>query len=198
MLACTNRARAFRADPGPAFQNFESIMNKSLPSLVAIVAALASPLALAHGDGQHAPAPRADRHAHSAGHAAQPTSNTAFGRAGDPAKVTRAIRVDMSDDMRFSPAVITVQRGETVRLDVVNKGQVLHELVLGTADELRAHAEAMRKSPGMEHDAPQMVHVKPGRQGEVVWQFTEAGEFDFACLLPGHFEAGMVGKVVVR
>lgn len=182
---------------GPAFQIFESIMNTSLPGLVAILAALASPLALAHGDGHHAPSTRTE-HAHPSSHAAESPANTAFGRAGDPAKVTRAIRVDMSDDMRFSPAVITVRRGETVRLDVVNKGQVLHELVLGTADELRAHAEAMRKSPGMEHDAPQMVHVKPGRQGEVVWQFTEAGEFDFACLLPGHFEAGMVGKVVVR
>ena len=81
---------------------------------------------------------------------------------------------------------------------MTNRGAVLHELVIGTPKELAEHAEMMRKFPGMEHDAPHMAHVKPGRNGEIVWQFTQPGEFQFACLIPGHFEAGMVGKVVVK
>ena len=93
---------------------------------------------------------------------------------------------------------LTLQKGETVRLRVTNRGAVLHELVIGTPKELAEHAEMMRKFPGMEHDAPHMAHVKPGRNGEIVWQFTQPGEFQFACLIPGHFEAGMVGKVVVK
>lgn len=123
---------------------------------------------------------------------------TAYGRQGDPGQVVRSITVDMTDDMRFTPATLVVSRGETVRLKVVNKGQVLHELVLGTAEELERHHEEMRNSPGMPHEAPQMVHVHPGRSGDIVWQFTQAGDFRFGCLLPGHYEAGMAGKVVVR
>ena len=122
----------------------------------------------------------------------------AFGREGDPAKATRTIRVAMADTMRFTPADITVKRGETVKLVATNKGQVLHEMVLGTPDELKKHAELMKKFPGMEHDEPHMAHVKPGKSGAIVWQFTKAGEFQFACLVPGHFEAGMVGRVTVK
>jgi uncharacterized cupredoxin-like copper-binding protein len=123
---------------------------------------------------------------------------TAFGRAADPKKAKRTVRVDMSDQMRFRPAEITVKRGEVVRFIPVNKGQVMHEMVLGTMDELKKHAELMKKHPGMEHDEPHMSHVAPGKQGEMGWQFTKAGEFFYGCLIPGHFEAGMVGKVTVN
>lgn len=123
---------------------------------------------------------------------------TPFGQEGDPKKVTQTIRVTMSDRMRFEPESIAVRKGQTVRFVVGNKGAVLHEMVLGTAQQLKEHAELMKKHPGMEHDEPSMAHVKPGASGEIVWQFTQAGEFQFACLIPGHFEAGMVGKVIVK
>ena len=55
----------------------------------------------------------------------------------------------------------------------------------------------MKKFPGMEHDEPYMAHVSPGKTDEIVWHFTKAGEFFYACLLPGHLEAGMIGKIVV-
>ena len=123
--------------------------------------------------------------------------DTAFGRQGDPTKATRTIRIAMADTMRFSPAHITVKRGATVRLVATNRGHQLHELVLGTPDDLREHAALMRKFPEMEHDEAHMTHVRPGRSGEIVWHFTKPGEFQFACLIPGHFEAGMLGKVTV-
>jgi uncharacterized cupredoxin-like copper-binding protein len=129
---------------------------------------------------------------------ASKVEDTLFGREGDPAKATRTIRVEMADTMRFTPADITVKLGETVKLVATNKGKVLHELVLGTSDELKKHAEMMKQFPGMEHDEPHMAHVKAGKSGQIVWQFTQAGEFQFACLIPGHFEAGMVGKVTVK
>lgn len=120
-----------------------------------------------------------------------------FGRAADPKKAKRTVRVEMSDKMRFAPAEITVKRGEVVRFVPVNKGQVLHEMVLGTMDDLKKHAELMKKHPGMEHDEPHMAHVAPGKSGQMGWQFTKAGEFYYGCLIPGHFEAGMIGKVKV-
>lgn len=158
--------------------------------LVALAALAMNAGALAHGNEKHAGAART--------YDASKVEDTAFGREGDPAKATRTIRVDMSDAMRFTPADITVKRGETVKLVATNKGQVLHEMVLGTSDELKKHADMMKKFPGMEHDEPHMAHVKPGKSGEIVWQFTKAGEFQFACLIPGHFEAGMVGTVTVK
>jgi uncharacterized cupredoxin-like copper-binding protein len=166
-------------------------LKKPLHAIAAAAAALAlgAPAAHAHGDAAHAPPRPFD---------AARVEDTAFGREGDPAKATRTIRVEMADTMRFVPADITVRRGETVRLVATNKGRVLHELVLGTADELKKHAEVMKKFPDMEHDEPHMAHVKPGKSGEIVWQFTRPGEFQFACLIPGHFEAGMVGRVVVK
>jgi len=130
--------------------------------------------------------------------AAQPMVETGFGRTGDPRKAARTVRVDMSDKMRFSPDAITVKQGETVRFVVRNSGKTMHEMILGTRKELTDHAEMMKKHPGMEHDEPYMAHVGPGKTAEIVWQFTKAGEFYFGCLMPGHFEAGMVGKITVR
>ena len=124
--------------------------------------------------------------------------STAVGRAGDPAKVTRTIAVGMDDTMRYSPSTLTVKKGETVRFLVSNHGKVLHELVLGTSDDLRKHAELMRKTPDMAHYGAGSVHVDPVSKGELVWRFDKPGEFRFACLIPGHYEAGMVGSVVVK
>jgi uncharacterized cupredoxin-like copper-binding protein len=121
----------------------------------------------------------------------------AFGREGDPKKVSRTVNVEMSDAMRFSPGALTIKQGETVRFVVKNSGKVMHEMVLGTIDELKEHAELMKKHPGMEHDEPYMAHVAPGKTGRVIWQFTKPGEYYYGCLIPGHFEAGMVGKINV-
>jgi uncharacterized cupredoxin-like copper-binding protein len=156
--------------------------------LIAVVLMTLVQPALAHGEKAHG-APAFDYSK------AEPTP---FGIAADPAKAKRTIRIDMSDAMRFSPAEVTVKRGEVVRFVVANKGQVLHEMVLGTKAELEKHAELMKKFPGMEHDEPHMAHVDPGKSGEIGWRFTRAGTFYFGCLIPGHYEAGMVGKITVR
>jgi uncharacterized cupredoxin-like copper-binding protein len=139
----------------------------------------------AHGDAPHATGPAE-------------AIETPFGRTGDPARVMRSIEVMMGDDMRFAPARLQVRRGDTVRLRATNRGRVMHELVLGTAEELERHAALMRRNPDMEHDAPYMAHVAPTKRGEIVWQFTQPGEFHFACLVPGHFEAGMRGTIIVK
>ena len=102
-----------------------------------------------------------------------------------------------ADDMRFTPASITVDEGETVRIVVKNDGRLMHEFVLGTKEAHDEHAALMLKFPSMEHDEPYMAHVAPGKTGEIVWTFNRAGDFDFACLLPGHFDAGMAGRIRV-
>lgn len=122
----------------------------------------------------------------------------AIGKPGEANKVTRTIEVTMNDEMRYLPASIQVKRNETIRFIVKNVGQMKHEMVLGLDKDLKAHAAMMQKFPEMEHDDPNAVAVEPGKTGEFVWQFTRTGNFKFACLQPGHFEAGMVGKVTVQ
>jgi uncharacterized cupredoxin-like copper-binding protein len=120
-----------------------------------------------------------------------------WGIAGDAKAARRTIEVKMLDTMRFEPARIDVRLGETLRFVVRNSGQVLHEFVIGTRAENEAHAALMQKFPGMEHDEPYMAHVPPGKSGQIVWTFNRAGEFEFACLIAGHYQAGMVGRILV-
>ena len=90
-----------------------------------------------------------------------------------------------------------MKRGDTIRFVMHNKGRIQHEIVIGTMKELQEHSELMKKFPEMEHEAAHMLHVAPGKTGEIVWQFNRAGTFNFACLIAGHFEAGMVGTIIV-
>ncbi len=129
---------------------------------------------------------------HAGGHGA-----SAIGKAGVVGKVTRTVTIDMSDAMRFTPSEVSVRRGETIRFVVTNSGKLKHEFNLGTEADLKAHYAQMLKFPGMEHDEPNLVSVEPGKSGEVIWQFTQNGTVSFACLYPGHYEAGMKGNVTV-
>jgi uncharacterized cupredoxin-like copper-binding protein len=162
------------------------LLRPGLNAAAAVLLGLA-PAAQAHGVAAHkAPA-----------NAPVSTEQHDWGRQGEPSSARRTMRIEMHDTMRFAPAQLRVREGDTVRLIVRNRGKTMHELVLGTPAELAAHAELMKKHPGMEHDEPYMAHVPPGQTREVVWTFNRAGQFAFACLIPGHFEAGMTGGITV-
>jgi uncharacterized cupredoxin-like copper-binding protein len=150
---------------------------------------LSSALAAAHGDS------------HSSAHKkvnALSREERSFGKQGDPNAASRTVKVEMGDDMRFSPSSLTVSQGETVRFVITNRGAAMHEMVLGTMEELKEHGELMKRFPEMEHDEPYMAHVAPGKTEEIVWKFTNPGQFHFGCLIPGHFESGMVGSITVK
>ena len=120
-----------------------------------------------------------------------------FGNYKPKMHITRTIKIVMSDKMRFSPDMVKVKKGDVIKFVHTNSGQLMHEFVLGTLESLTAHAEMMKKFPGMEHSEPYMTHVAPGKTGEIVWKFSKSGEFAFGCLIPGHFDAGMKGTVMV-
>ena len=160
---------------------------KTLLLAAALLTASATPgLAVAHTDKPH------DQ---KAGSVKQEQKD--WGIAGDAKAARRTVEFRMTDNMRFSPDKLEVRQGETVKLVFRNSGAVMHEFVLGTKKELEAHALLMVKVPTMEHSEPYMAHVAPGKTGEIVWTFNRAGDFDFACLIAGHYSAGMVGKVKV-
>ena len=131
---------------------------------------------------------------HAAGHG---NNDATIGLPGETAQVNRTVNIEMNDAMRFIPSDLTVRQGETIRFLVKNSGIKKHEFVLGTKQELKAHYKLMKKFPEMEHADANMVTVAPEQTGEVIWHFTKAGEVHFACLIPGHSDAGMKGKIRV-
>ena len=135
-------------------------------------------------------------HAKPAGPVKQEQMDWGLGAAPRPG--LRTVRFTMADTMRFTPDKLVVRQGETLRLVIRNQGAMLHEFVLGTPQALDAHAALMLKFPTMEHSEPYMAHVGPGQTGEILWTFNRAGDFGFACLIAGHYQAGMVGKISVR
>ena len=144
----------------------------------------------------------------------------AFGQAAPATKATRTVEVVLQD-ISFAPTSLDVKAGETVRFVLVNKGQLLHEFNLGDASMHADHQKEMLKMQargmltatgmgqmdhaamghgdmgGMKHDDPNSVLVEPGKTAELTWTFSKAGALEFACNLPGHYQAGMVGKLHV-
>jgi uncharacterized cupredoxin-like copper-binding protein len=120
-----------------------------------------------------------------------------WGIAGDAKKVKRIVKISMLDTMRFNPDRINVKQGETIKFVIKNTGAMLHEFVIGTPKENAEHAALMVKFPNMEHSEPYMAHVPPGKTGEIIWTFNKPGDFDFACLIAGHYQAGMRGTISV-
>lgn len=121
-----------------------------------------------------------------------------WGIAGDTKMVKRTIEISMADTMRFSPEKIDVKQGETIKFLVKNTSPAaLHEFVIGTKKENEEHAALMLKFPTMEHSEPYMAHLGPKKTGQIIWTFNRPGEFDFACLIAGHYQAGMMGKITV-
>ncbi len=145
----------------------------------------------------HSLAAPGGQHGHGHNHA-----QTAYGEPGDPKKPARRVEVIMSGNdgeiMAFSPNNLVVKRGEQVLFVMRNISGIDHELVIGTLEENLKHAAAMLKNPDMEHDDPNAKRVSPKKAGEILWRFTRTGDFDFSCLIPGHRESGMSGKIIVR
>ena len=159
---------------------------KLIKTLLLAAALATSGLALAHTDKPHdkkdGPVKKEQK---------------AWGIASDAKAGMRTVELRMTDNMRFTPDKLEVKQGETVKFVLRNNGAVMHEFVLGTKKELDEHAALMVKFPTMEHSEPYMAHVAPGKTGEIIWTFNRPGDFDFACLIAGHYSAGMVGKVKV-
>jgi uncharacterized cupredoxin-like copper-binding protein len=164
------------------------VTRRSVVAALGLLAALPTTALRAHG-------PQSGHQGHAAKTA--PAEQMAWGIAGSAKAVSRTLTIDMSDDMKFSPNRLRIQLNETIRFQVRNRGKVMHEMVIGDTKTLKEHAELMKKHPNMEHDEPYMAHVSPGKRSDLIWTFNRAGKFQFACLVPGHFEAGMVGEIEV-
>ena len=142
------------------------------------------------------------------------------GTAGKAKDVTRTIEITMNDNY-YEPEVINVKEDETVRFVIKNTGLLVHEFNLGTQamhtahqqemlmmvqhgallpDRIDQHKMLMDMGNGnvMKHDDPNSILLEPGISGEVIWKFAKTNEIEFACNVPGHYQAGMVGEIKVN
>ena len=157
----------------------------TLSTLVLSLAFLAGPVSAGPGAPGHS-------HEHAAFSAGEP---------GNPKKPARTVTVVMTDDdgtMRYTPDRLNVKKGEQIRFVIQNKGAIKHEFTLASVQDNNKHAVLMQKYPDMEHDDPNAKSVDPGKTSEILWRFNKTGTFEFACLIPGHREAGMHGTVAVK
>ncbi|MEO0962572.1 MAG: plastocyanin/azurin family copper-binding protein [Pseudomonadota bacterium] len=189
-----------------------------LPSLIAAFAVIFVGSAHAAGSGGH-------HHGagHGSMHGAQETmaGPMSFGKPGKSADAGRVIEIIMGDNY-FEPETLTVSAGETIQFKVSNSGTLVHEFNLGTPAYHEVHQgemmmmqqhgvlmgdhinHEMKNMPMgddghvMSHDHPNSVLLEPGKSGDVVWTFTSGGDIEFACNVPGHYAAGMVGTVDVE
>lgn len=155
---------------------------------------------------------------------ASPGSHAEIGHPAAAASATRTVNIEMTD-LAFSPKTLEVKAGETVRFVLINKGQLLHEFNLGDAAMHAEHQKEMLKMQqsgamtttgmhhagmdhgamgqgsmpmaGMTHDDPNSVLVEPGKTAELTWTFSGTRDLEFACNVPGHYQAGMVGTLKV-
>ncbi|WP_373387983.1 plastocyanin/azurin family copper-binding protein [Pseudomonas alcaligenes] len=151
----------------------------------------------------------------------------AFGKPAKAADADRTVEITLGD-MYYEPASVQVKAGETVRFVLKNEGALLHEFSLGDAAmhaEHQKHMLAMQQMgmltptsmqhdmskmdhsqhdmSGMQHgkmthDDPNTVMLEPGQSAELTWTFAQATGLEFACNIPGHYQAGMVGSVEVQ
>jgi uncharacterized cupredoxin-like copper-binding protein len=159
------------------------------PTIVAALAVFSATIALPATAG-----------AEPAGHSHEMEGFSA-GKPGDPKELSRVIQVTMEErdgKMLYVPAQVEIRKGETIKFVIYNNGELDHEFVLAKTEENLKHAEAMEMNPEMEHDDPNATRVAPKQTSEIIWKFTNAGQFEFACLIPGHRDAGMLGTVDVK
>lgn len=150
----------------------------ALPIVALAITGFASQ-AMAHGDEKH----------YSAGEPA---------KSGEKARMVEVVMKEGDGAMSYSPDRIDVKRGETIHFVIKNEGALTHEFMLATVAENAEHGKLMEKFPMMEHDDPNGKTLEAGKSAEVLWKFTKAGTFEFACLVPGHHQAGMHGTIVVK
>lgn len=162
-------------------------MVRRILAAAGLAAAFASAGALGHGGHLGA---------HPFGATGDPRA-VSFGRPGDPAKVSQVIAVEMDDRECRLQKEVRIRQGDTLRFEVHNNGTRMHELVLGTSHELKAHADSAPETPEAEHEEPYILHVEPGKRRSLVWRFTRVDLLGYGCLIHGSGQTAMSGRILV-
>ena len=120
------------------------------------------------------------------------------GKVGLAENVTKVIKVEATDQMRFIYEPFEAKAGETIKFIVTNTGKIKHEFAVGTKDEHTAHGKMMMAMPNMKHGASSgMISIEPGKTETLIWEFSKAIPAQIACNVPGHYQAGMHSDIKI-
>ena len=144
--------------------------------------------------------------------------NMKIGSKGNEADVTRVIKVVMYDNY-YEPSSFQIKTGETIKFEVENAGMLVHEfniankmmhikhqkemakmieheILLGDKIDKEKMKEVAKKDHSMAHSHSNSVLLEPKKTGEIIWKFTIKADLEAACNIPGHYESGMISKIV--
>ena len=143
-----------------------------------------------------------------------------IGEKGDPSKVDRTIIIKMYDNY-YEPNIIKVKKGETIKFVVQNLGEMVHEYNIATKEMHIKHQPEMqklvdhgillvdkidmkkmkkmsKKDHSLSHSHSNSVMIEPKKTGEIIWKFSKSLTLEMACNIPGHYETGMVGQIIIK
>ena len=144
-------------------------------------------------------------------------SMKAIGAKGNEENVDRVIKVTMYDNY-YQPNSFKVNKNETIKFEVENKGELVHEFNIATKEmHLKHQSEMMmmaeneillvdkidkkkmmemsKKNPVMAHSHSNSVLLSPGEKAEIIWKFNNTVDIEAACNVPGHYDVGMIAKI---
>ena len=147
-------------------------------------------------------------------------SMSMIGEKGDPNNIDRVINIKMYDNY-YEPNLITIKKGETIKFIITNLGEMVHEYNIGTKEMHIKHQPEMQKlidheiitfdkidkkkmkemskiDHSLAHSHSNSIMLEPKTQGEIIWKFSKDIELEMACNIPGHYESGMVGKIITK
>ena len=143
--------------------------------------------------------------------------NMMIGSLGKAEEVNRTIKVIMYDNY-YEPNNFNIKSGETIKFEVVNAGELVHEFNIANAMMHKKHQPEMEKmveneilladsidkdkmkkmakiDKSMGHSHSNSVLLEPNEKGDIFWKFENAINIEIACNVPGHYQIGMVAKV---
>ena len=144
-------------------------------------------------------------------------SMSMIGQKGNPAEVTRIIKVKMYDSY-YEPRAFKIKKDETIKFIVYNYGELVHEFNIATREMHLKHQPEMmkmveneillvdridkkkmkelsKKDHSMSHSHSNSVLLEPNQSAELIWKFNTNAHLEAACNVPGHYEAGMIAKI---
>ena len=146
--------------------------------------------------------------------------NMKIGSKGNANDVSRVIKVIMYDNY-YEPSSFQINAGETIKFEVENAGELVHEFNIANKMMHMKHQPEMEKmveneilfadsidkdkmkkmakmDKSMGHSHSNSVLLEPKQIGDIIWKFDNAVNIEVACNVPGHYQAGMIAKVNIK
>ena len=141
-----------------------------------------------------------------------------IGEEGNMSEISKVIEVKMYDNY-YEPSEFKINKNQTIKFIVYNYGELVHEFNIATKEMHLKHQPEMmkmvvneiivggkidknkmkemsKKDHSMNHSHSNSVLLEPNQSAELIWKFNTDSSLEAACNIPGHYESGMVAKII--